>query len=598
MGQLLLVCRLILADLRRRPVQAAVFLLTVGTAATALAVGLSVAGVTDARYGETRAATAGPDVVAQTEEDDPSALEELEALAHSPDVSVRSGPYPIRYASVTVRGQQARVVVEGRDAAPAALDRPLVTSGTWLSDGAVVVERGFAEALGVRAGDRITVAGREFPVSGIAVTAAHSAFPGAQGTGPHGGPSDYSGLVWLTQTDTRALSAPQSAPAYTMHLRLADPGGAPEFTRDFPHHDDVRLHLHAWQDTATRDSKVFRDTEPALLVGGWLLAVSAVAGAAVLAAVRAAEQTRRVGLLKAVGATPGMVMTVLLAQYLVLALAAAGLGLVAGVLLTPVLAGPSASLLDAAVPVTAGVVLPVLVLAVLVAVASTAGPTVRAARTPTVPALSTVSGAVSPVDPSAGLTALAGKLPVPLLLGLRLVARRPSRVVVGAAGIATVGVAVSAALMVRAQPPQVYDLGGTVLRNLRGEQTDRTILAVTAALLVLAVVNTIIITWSTALDARRTLAVARAFGATPGQVTAALAVAQLPSALGGAVAGVPLGLGLLRVLSVGPGAAPPPAGWLTAAAAGLVVLVAAIATVPAALDARRPVTPVLKAETA
>ncbi|MGI6869720.1 FtsX-like permease family protein [Amycolatopsis sp. 3B14] len=259
-----------------------------------------------------------------------------------------------------------------------------------------------------------------------------------------------------------------------------------------------------------------------------LLAVCAVAGAAVLAATRAESQVRRVGLLKAVGAMPGAVAGVLLAEYLVLGLAAAGLGVVAGRFVTPALAGPTAGLLDADIPVTAAAVLPVLVLAVLVALASAAGPSLRAARTATVPAL---SASPRPADHAAGLTALAGRLPVPLLLGLRLVARWPCRAVLSAAGIATVGIALGAALALRAQPQEVYDLGGTTLANLRAGQTDRTVVAVNVALVVLAVVNTLIITWSTALDARRSLAVARTFGATPGQVTAALAVAQVPAAL-------------------------------------------------------------------
>ncbi|GAB2795630.1 FtsX-like permease family protein [Amycolatopsis magusensis] len=595
---MLLVCRLAFADLRRRPVQASLFLFTVGIAATALAVGLSVADVTGLRYEQTRAATAGPDVVAQTEDDSPEALAALEKVARTPEVTVRSGPHVFLYASVTVHGQQARVVVEGRETTPSALDRPLVTAGSWLSEGEVVVERGFAEALGVRTGDRITVADRDFPVAGIAVTAAHSVYPGAGGTGPYGGPSDYSGLVWLSETDVRAVSSPQFAPAYTTHLRLADPADAPAFARSFDHDDAARLHLRAWQDISAQDARVFRDTEPALIVGGWLLAMSAVAGATVLAVTRAAAQTRRVGLLKAVGATPGVVTTVLLAEYLVLGLGAAGLGLAAGRLVTPVLAGPSASLLDADTPLSASTVLPVLALALLVALSSTAGPSVRAARTATVPALSTMSSTARPADHSPGLTSLAGRLPVPLLLGLRLVARRPRRAVLGAASIATSGVAIGAALAVRAQPVKGYDLGGITLTSLRGDQTDRTVLAVTAALLLLAVINTSVITWSTAQDARRSLAVARAFGATPGQVTGALTVAQLPAALGGAVTGVPLGAGLLWVFTAGPKTVAPPVWWLVTAAAGLALLVAVIATVPAVLDARRPVTPALQADTA
>ncbi|WP_431907740.1 hypothetical protein [Amycolatopsis thermoflava] len=104
MGRLLLVCRLVFADLRRRPVQAAVFLLTVGIAATALAVGLSVPGATGARYAQTRAATAGPDVVAQTEDDSPDALAALENLADAPEVTVHSGPY--RVIPILVSGRR------------------------------------------------------------------------------------------------------------------------------------------------------------------------------------------------------------------------------------------------------------------------------------------------------------------------------------------------------------------------------------------------------------------------------------------------------------------------------------------------------------
>jgi putative ABC transport system permease protein len=102
------------------------------------------------------------------------------------------------------------------------------------------------------------------------------------------------------------------------------------------------------------------------------------------------------------------------------------LGLAAGRLFTPALAGLGASLLDAGTPVAAGTALPVLVLALLVASSSTAWPCVRAAWTATVPAM---SAAARPIDRSAGLTALAGRLPVPPLLGLRLVDRRPSRAV-------------------------------------------------------------------------------------------------------------------------------------------------------------------------
>ena len=74
-----------------------------------------------------------------------------------------------------------------------------------------------------------------------------------------------------------------------------------------------------------------------LLIVSWLLAMLAIASIAVLVGGRMAEQTRRVGLLKAVGGTPTLVAVVLLAENLLLALAAAVVGLLAGELLAPLL---------------------------------------------------------------------------------------------------------------------------------------------------------------------------------------------------------------------------------------------------------------------
>ena len=50
-----------------------------------------------------------------------------------------------------------------------------------------------------------------------------------------------------------------------------------------------------------------------------------------------ADQTRRVGLLKAVGGTPGLVAAVLLAEYVLVALVAAAAGLAVGSLTAPLL---------------------------------------------------------------------------------------------------------------------------------------------------------------------------------------------------------------------------------------------------------------------
>ena len=60
--------------------------------------------------------------------------------------------------------------------------------------GGVVVERTFADALGVSVGDRVTLNGRPFRVAGIAVTAAIPPYPNSatSGWGCSAGPQDGS----------------------------------------------------------------------------------------------------------------------------------------------------------------------------------------------------------------------------------------------------------------------------------------------------------------------------------------------------------------------------------------------------------------------
>ena len=65
MGQIRLIGRLAGRDLRRRPAQAVLLLLAITAATATLTLGLVLHGVTSQPYQQTRAATDGPDVVAQ-----------------------------------------------------------------------------------------------------------------------------------------------------------------------------------------------------------------------------------------------------------------------------------------------------------------------------------------------------------------------------------------------------------------------------------------------------------------------------------------------------------------------------------------------------
>ncbi|MCG5220446.1 FtsX-like permease family protein [Streptosporangium soli] len=596
MGSLVLVVRLVLADVRRHKVQAVMLLLAVTVATATMTLGLSLRGVSEALYEQTRAATAGPDVVALSGDTGPAVTSALTSLANAPEVIAHHGPYRIVYADLTTRDSTSSpVVVHGFAETPGTVNRPLVTSGHWVRSGGTVLERGFATALGISVGDHVTIAGRPYPVVGIAVTAATSIYPWAAQIGPGGGPSDYSGLAWMTRSDAQALASSHDLPVtMALDLKLRHPAATEAFS-DAHHISTARVNLHTWQFKAEQDTRILNSSQPILVVGSWLLSFLAITGVTALAAGRAAEQTRRAGLLKAVGAAPGLIATVLLTEYLALALVGDALGLVIARLTVPAIANPTASRIGDAAGLTGATVATATVLAVAVAVLSTLRPTLRAMRTATVTALTAT--AHQPRH-RPWLTALSALLPTPLLLGLRLTARRPGRAVLQACSTATTVIAIVALLTLYAQPERGYGLdGSSALPNLRGEHDRRLMLAVTILLIALAVVNTITFTWTTAIEARANMAIARTLGATPGQISAGLSTAQLMPSLPGAIIGVPLGIGLYSMFPLGKWTVPP-SSWLLGAVLATLLATAALTALPARLAARRPVAQALSAETA
>lgn len=575
---MLVVARLALRDLPRRRAQALLLFLAIAVTATTLTLGLSLRGTAGPSWDRTRVATAGPDAVATG-----AAASELTSLAHAPGVRATAGPYPtVSVRDLRVRDIQVAASVEGRDTTTGPVDRPVVTAGTWVRGGGAVVERAFADALGVRPGESLVIAGHRFRVAGIAITSARVPYPSAT-----------PGLIWVTKTDLHRIGP---ATSLVMPLRLGDPPAAPRFAAG---HRNVR----SWQDMGAYATAQLRLVNGVLLTGTWLLALLAIACVAVLVGGRLAEQTRRAGLLKAVGATPRLVAAVLLAEHLLLALAAAGAGLVMGWAAAPLLARPGSGLADAAgrpglTPATS-----VLVVAVAVAVvgAATLIPAIRGARVSTVRALT-----APPRVPRrrAWLTALSARLPVPFLLGVRLAARRPRRSVLAVVSLAFTVAAVVAALALHgeitrkdARATGVDFVPGAV--NPVTAQVSRAVVVLMVALLVLAAANAVLVAWATSLDAARSTALARALGATPWQVTAGLSAAQLLPAAAAAVLGVPLGVLMYDAARVAGGASAPPAvpyGWLPAVVLGALVAVALLTAIPVRAAARRPVARTLAAD--
>jgi hypothetical protein len=276
--------------------------------------GLVLHGETSNPYNATVAATNGPDAVANLfptiagdgtirANANPDGLASVE---RGPGVVGHSGPHPMTFALMDAHGITTSAMVEGRDPAPSALAQPALTSGRWIRAGGVVVERSFADALGVRVGDPLTLNGQPYEVAGIAVDAATAPYPHACAGGwcdviyrasiSRKQISQYQpGLIWLLRSDAVSLATPDVGLSYVVNLKLADPSQAPRFAAS--HSDTSRLGptlvIKARQEISTDAAKLVRGPHTVLLVGSGLLILLAVASVAVLVGGRLSQQTRR-----------------------------------------------------------------------------------------------------------------------------------------------------------------------------------------------------------------------------------------------------------------------------------------------------------------
>jgi putative ABC transport system permease protein len=598
-GRVLLLGRLAARDLRRRPGESVLLLLAIFGATATLTLGLVMRGVSTDPYQATRDATQGPDVVAVgwPPTVDPALpggsdlgnMSRLEALADAPGVVGQSGPFPVRAVTLDVDGRAASATAMGRDLAPAPVDQPEPISGGWVEDGGVVLEAAFADALGVGVGETITADGRSFRVAGVAVTAAMAPYP-MQSMCLTTECEGESGLVWFTQEDFRSFEPEAPASSYVLNLALDDPASADEFVDEHLNRPPEPVGM-SWQDILDQADDRYRHARRVLITGSWLLAVLAVASVAVLVGGRLADQKRRVGLLKAVGATPSLVAAVLLGEAAVVALVAAAAGLAAGWLAAPLITDTAVGLVGSvgAPAITFATVGTVAAVALGVAVVASVGPALRAARTSTVVALADVA---RPPRRTRWLIALSARLPVTLLLGLRIAGRRPRRIVLNTAGVFVTVSGVVAVLGARAE----VSAGNLQLDPAGLDRLNQVLLVITLSLVGLAAVNAIVVAWANALEARHSSALARALGATANEVSAGLSAAQVLAALAGATLGILGGLGLLAVVDPDAEIAVPPLWQLVAVVPATAVLMVALTTLPTRLGARHTVAEVLRAE--
>jgi len=584
-------------NLRARPGQALLVLVSMSLATTTLAMAVAVNRTGDGAWDRVWRTSRGGDVIAWAGYDAtaipasaPTAwvYQQLAAVRQAPGVADVGGPFADLTATSHLGPADVVLSVSVRDSTPSAIDRPLVTGGGWLGSGeGVVLEDALATILGVRIGDTVTVAGQSLPVIGTALaTSAPRYRPG------------HVGYAWVNQeTADRLLAAGAMFQGATMAIRLADPSTADSF---------VRAHQVAAADPSPaagfeidtaahiRDSQHedLATLELALLVVGTALALVMVAITAVLVTARVAAHGRQIGALKAIGVSPGQLAAIVLTENFAIALAASLIGVVAGDQLSPLLARTEGFLYGApqAPPVSATTLLLVAAVAVGVVALATIRPVLLGVRATTLQALRPAVRA-----PRSAEAARPGARP--WQFGLRAVWRRPTRSLATLIGGALAVGLVTLAVALRSS--QAATLAHTphdaATRNLLDE--IHTILVVAGVTIVgLALVNATIVAVLAARDGARSFAIIRALGATPAQTAMSFLVGQLIVGLLAVAIGIPTGVAVFDALRSGLDAADLSAPDLLTLAGLAIAAYITVATVPAVALARRPVAPQLSYE--
>lgn len=463
--------KVVRAGVGRRRLQTAVMILTTLVAVTASVVAAGVLTASRAPFEHAMAERRGAHLAAQFDGGKVTGTQ-LAATSRASGVTAAAGPFrtlELRPRTVTASdGVPAGVTlpaltVAGRADHQGPVDRLRLVAGSWATrPGQIVLTEGDSP---LRPGARLsfpdlpgsptlTVAGLARSVTGTAdawVTPAQ-----AEALTKKPGTPTYEMLYRFRQAGTDArMSAARAS------IAAAVPGGALTATRS---------HLVVQQEQLA-NALAFVPFVAAFGVLGLAMSVLII-GIVVSGAVGAA--TRRIGILKSLGFTPGQVVR----AYVVQALVPAALGCGLGVALGNLLAGPVLGDVDdvysgapASVPWWVDVAAPAAALA-LVAVAAFV-PALRAGRLRTVEAIAV--GRAAGTARGRVARRLTGRLPLPRPVGLGLahLFARPARSLTTAAAVAfaavTVTFAVGLALtlgavqsnrMLDSAAPVVVDTGG------------------------------------------------------------------------------------------------------------------------------------------
>ena len=502
------------------------------------------------------------------------------ALAELPGVTERGAPVPLVTATVGPRGSTDRAFLAGLSGRTA-VNRPVLTAGSPLSEDGIVLERSLANALGIEVGDTLAVtSGRgsiDLPVLGTAVVPSQPRYPRSN-----------PGLAWVTPATLERVEPDRTRWRWTQALRLANPSAAAAFAEQAAADIPGDLSFETWQ--AQRDLAL-ADAQPMQVIVTLftiLLLVGAFVVVGILVGARASDQHREIGLLKAAGFTPRQVGAVFALESTALGLVAAALGFALGSTLAPRFAAPSAETLVGSPTIAANpwhiLVASCVVLPVILAGAWTS--TRRSTRFSVLEAIR--AGSSSPPNSRLARAVARSLLPLTIGLGLKDLLARGRRALLLAAAIALTGAVVVVALSLDATLEAQAAAGET---SDIPDELRLLIYTLDTALLLITVTTLVAVALLSVRERIRDYGVLKAIGLTPRQITSTVISAHAVLALVASLLAVPLGVGLyltLAWITSGTTEEAVVAPWraLALIPIGAVIVVVAATSVPARLATR------------
>jgi putative ABC transport system permease protein len=416
--------------------------LLISTAASTLALGLLVD--SNAPFDHAFAAQHGSQVTATVQ----ASTAQLAATAHLPGVTAAAGPFPETTVTATVpftppAGQgppgvfQQQLTLAGRASPGGPVDDLTLTSGHWPTQPGQVVladTRGPGETIGTQLAVTGVPGSPHLTIVGFATSITQTA------------------QAWVLPSEVAALRAP-GAPAVTQMLyRFASAATSSQINADVA---SVRAALppgsllaaESYLTVKLQDTSSIAPWVPFIVAFGVLgLAMSALIVANVVSGAVVAG-TRRIGVLKSIGFSPGQVVASYVIQVAVPALAGCVLGVIGGNLLAVPLLGQTAQVYGVgalAVPVWVDVAVPLIMLGLAGAAAVLLA--LRAGRMSAVQAIAT-GRAPRPRHGYAAHRVLGrgpwARLPRSVTIGLAGPFARPTRTAITLAAIVFGGVAVT-----------------------------------------------------------------------------------------------------------------------------------------------------------